>query len=67
MDRADAHLSGDGVERQVANFDDEGLQGFSSTLERPHASQKLREVEGFDQVVVRALVQPGHPIPRRIA
>ena len=66
MDRTDADLSGDGVECQVSHLDHARLQGFSSALQCPHPGQKLGEVERLDQVVVRPLVQTGHPVTRRI-
>ncbi len=65
--RTDAHLSGDRVEGQVGHLDDDGLHGLSAALQRPHTGQKLREVERLDQVVVRSLVEAGHPVTGRVA
>ena len=65
--RADADLSGDRVERQIGHRDHERLHGLASALQRPYPGQKLGEVEGLDQVVVRPFVQPGHPVAGRVA
>ena len=60
-----SHLVPDGVEGQPATADHRRVHAARPPLERAHAGQQLPEVEGFDEVVVRAASGPGRgPVER---
>ena len=60
-------LAACGVERQGAAADGWAVDGAGPPLERPDAGHELPEVEGLDQVVVRAGVEALDAIGRGIA
>ncbi len=64
---ADRDVSRDSVELEIRHPNRQGLHRLATTLQRSDASQQLTEIEGFDQIVVCALVQAGHPVCRCVA
>ena len=64
---AGRYFAADRIERQRAARDRGRIDAARPPLQRPDASQELPKVEGLDQVVVRAGVQPTDPVRGRVA